>query len=383
MPETRQEPRLHLLFTSKKMAWNGETVYVESVARELVRRGHRVTVLTHPESRLHERLRGSDVELVDFSFLKSRPGVLVSFFTRARALARLAEERRADLVHSTASFDTWVASFALRLWPRTSYPLPLVRTKHNLSRIHPGWLNRWYYNRGITCLIAPSLAVEEQLGESGIVPASRVTRIVHGLAPGEGYPGTRREARERLGLRENDELVLFTGRLARNKDPDTAVRAACTAARRRPRLKLWMAGLGDDATLERLRALAGDSPVELLGYRDDTPCLLAAADVFIQPSVKEAFGLAVLEAAFAGVPLVVSDASGFRDLVHDRETGLVAPRGDVEALADRIVELLEDRPLAHQLAESARRRAHEEFTLERMVDQTEALYRELLEIEGI
>ena len=101
---------------------------------------------------------------------------------------------------------------------------------------------------------------------------------------------------------------------------------------------------------------------------------MAEADVFVFPSLWEGFGLAVIEAMRARVPVVCSDAGPLREIVVDGETGLLVPPRDPVALAAAILKVLESPALAAKLADRARAHADERFALERMVDETHAYY---------
>jgi glycosyltransferase involved in cell wall biosynthesis len=124
--------------------------------------------------------------------------------------------------------------------------------------------------------------------------------------------------------------------------------------------------------------VAGDGPltwpgVRWLGQRDDVPALLAAARVFVHPSVEEGMGQAVVEAMLAGVPVVVSDAGGLPEVVGD--TGLIVPAGDPVALAAAVERVLRGR---HPPTSAARDRALLRFSVDAMVDGTAAAYRQLV-----
>jgi glycosyltransferase involved in cell wall biosynthesis len=114
----------------------------------------------------------------------------------------------------------------------------------------------------------------------------------------------------------------------------------------------------------------------MLGNRSDVPDLLASFDVFAFPSRFEGLCVAVIEAQAAGVPVVATAVGGIRETVVDGETGFLVPVGDAEALADRILRVLEHPDEARRLADEARRRVRA-FSEERMVAETLALYERL------
>jgi glycosyltransferase involved in cell wall biosynthesis len=142
--------------------------------------------------------------------------------------------------------------------------------------------------------------------------------------------------------------------------------------------RVVVAGAKRDATadIEALVAERGwGERVHLLGARDDVPDLLAAADVFSMPSLWEGLPLAVLEAMFAGLPIVASRTSGIPEAIDSDRVGLLATPGDVPELAEHLGAVLRDPELRDRLGSAARERAHQEFTVSVMADRYLASYR--------
>ena len=134
----------------------------------------------------------------------------------------------------------------------------------------------------------------------------------------------------------------------------------------------------------RLRAKIAASPVRerihAPGHRDDAPALVAACDLFVLPSVKrEGLARSLIEAMAYGVAPVVTDCGGSPEIVVDGECGLVVPVRDAGALARAIARLYEDDTLRDRFGAAARARIAGEFKIERTIEQTLALYRELVE----
>jgi N-acetyl-alpha-D-glucosaminyl L-malate synthase BshA len=167
------------------------------------------------------------------------------------------------------------------------------------------------------------------------------------------------------------------------KRVDDVVAIFGEARRRAPERAMTLQLVGDGPEHERIRGLvraAGlDEWVQFLGERTDLPSVLCGADLFLLPSETESFGLAALEAMSCGVPVIASRVGGVPEVVIDGETGLLAPVGDVAAMAAHVVRLLADAPLRARLGAAGRRRAETAFPLEATVGRYEALYRRLLE----
>jgi len=137
------------------------------------------------------------------------------------------------------------------------------------------------------------------------------------------------------------------------------------------------------SALEELaRRLGISKRVRFAGRREqeDVVGLLHLADVFVLPSYYEGFGVALLEAQAAGLPVVAAEVGGVREVLDGGRTGLLVPPADPEALAEAVGRVLNDRSLADRLARAGRERVAREFPVERMVERYEALYRRALEL---
>lgn len=179
-------------------------------------------------------------------------------------------------------------------------------------------------------------------------------------------------------------IVLCGGRLHPSKGQDLLIEAAPSVLRRHPTATFQLAGgaqKGSEAYAERLRAAARahglDQTVDFLGFVEDTVELWRAADVYVQPSRDEPFGLGVLEAMMLGKPVVASAVGGLRELVIDGETGLLVAPGDARALSDAICRILDDPALAARMGAAGAERARSTFSIESAVQAIAATYAQL------
>jgi glycosyltransferase involved in cell wall biosynthesis len=207
------------------------------------------------------------------------------------------------------------------------------------------------------------------------VPADRV-RVIH--------PGVDSKLFRPVPAvpRSTTPSFLYVGRLKRYKGIGLAIQALALARRRRPDLRLDIAGTGDyRSELERLAAsLELDRAVVFHGFVSEERKidLMRGTWINIFPSPKEGWGITVIEAAACGTPSVASDSPGLRDSVRHGETGFLVPHGDVEGLAARMIELADSPPLVARLGERARRFA-ESLTWERTAAATERHLRDIIE----
>jgi glycosyltransferase involved in cell wall biosynthesis len=300
-------------------------------------------------------------------------------------LVRLVRERRYDVIHSHLFRADIYGGLAVG---QVGQPRPfLVSTRHNDDRF---FLNpfigivHYLLSARQDLIIAISDHVAHFTIARGVRHPGRVRRVYHGLRP----PDTavleragRRIREEELGVGPHEFLVGNVGRLAPQKGQRHLIEAMPLLLERVPTAHAVIAGGGD---LEAyLRGLAEDLEVQqrvhVLGPRQDVPALMHALDVFAMPSIWEGFGLVLLEAMAAGKPIVASRTATIPEVVLDGETGVLVPPGDAVALADALAGLADAPDLARRLGEAGRERLQKHFSIEKMVGDTETLYRELLE----
>jgi glycosyltransferase involved in cell wall biosynthesis len=222
-------------------------------------------------------------------------------------------------------------------------------------------------------IVCTSEAEYVEVGALGPALARRARVVLNGVAPAPLPSRTDRiAARRKLGLDEDAPVLVFVGGLRYQKNPELAVDAARLARRQLPGLVLLVAGEGP---LEaELRRMDGDW-LQLLGPRSDVPDLLAAADALLHTSRWEGLSLAVLEGLWRGRPAVVTDAPGNPEAVG--EAGFVAAQ-DARAVADAILRLFTTEGLLAHLGRLARSRAEALFDEQRMVEETFAVYDEVI-----
>jgi glycosyltransferase involved in cell wall biosynthesis len=131
--------------------------------------------------------------------------------------------------------------------------------------------------------------------------------------------------------------------------------------------------------VERAEALGLADRVLFLGKHASVDELLSCADVFLLPSASESFGLAALEAMASGAPVVATRVGGLPEVIPDGDAGYLVPVGDVDAMADAALEVLEDPVRWKTVSEAGRARAVDAFSADRVVPLYEAFYRRVLD----
>lgn len=358
--------------------WNGQVFRVFITSKLLAERGHEVVVGAPRGSMLAERARAAGLEVFDDLALSTKfiPHV---WWRDYRALRALFRARGFDVVHTHGSEDTWLSCFAARA---CSPRIPVVRTRHNSYRIRSHALNRWLYRSLIDQTVVVAAEQAGRFVESGVLAADKLVAIHDGIDMSRFTPGPgREEVRAELGIPQDAPLILTVARLAPEKGHRFLLDAAPAIAEKFPETRYLFPGVGvtDAPLLEQAERLGLKGKVILPGHRDDVVRLLRAADLFaLVPVDGETLGTSIIEALSVGLPVVATDVGGVRNVVRDGQTGLLLPAGDSAAIGQAVLRLLEDRDLARRLAEAGQRLVHTEFTCDHMVDQKEALYRQVI-----
>ena len=186
--------------------------------------------------------------------------------------------------------------------------------------------------------------------------------------------------RRRLGFRPEHLVIGSVGRLVEQKDYPTQLRAFALAAARVPRLRMVIAGDGPlrAALEETARDLAVADRVRFLGNRGDVPTILRSVDLFALASKFEPYGVALLEAKAAGLPIVATSVNEIPEIVADGESGLLTPPENAANMAALFVKLAQDRDLRVRLGARARIEA-QQHSLQAAVTAYETLYDASLE----
>ena len=191
---------------------------------------------------------------------------------------------------------------------------------------------------------------------------------------------TPQQARESLGLPPGGPLIASLGMLHRYKGFAFLIQALPALLQKFPDAQIAIAGTGPQETeLRRMAARAGVSAsLHWLGFCGNARTLLEAADVYVQPSLVEACPMALLEAGAMGLPVVASAVGGVPEVILDGETGLLVPRMEPAPLSVALKTLLSDAAMRARMGAAGRVRIYENFTRERMVAETLAVYEQML-----
>ncbi|MEI6413163.1 MAG: glycosyltransferase [Pseudomonadota bacterium] len=292
----------------------------------------------------------------------------------AGRLAAVIRRCRPDLLHlhSRRGADLW-GGLAARL---TGVPVVLSRRVDNPEpRL---WVALKYrlYDR----IISISEAIRQVLIAEGVAP-QRVVCVRSALeaAPFQA-PRDRRLFAAAFGIPEEALVIGMIAQLIERKGHRLLLAALPAVLARFPGLRVVCFGQGPlQKILERETGRRGlTSVVHWAGFRSDLADFLPGLDLLVHPAWREGLGIALLQAAAAGVPIIASRAGGMPEAVREGENGRLIPPGDATALATAMIDLLADEALRRRLGEGGRQLIAREFSVDRMVEGNLAVYQTVL-----
>jgi len=288
-------------------------------------------------------------------------------------------EHGIDVVHTHTPRTIVEASLALRGDSGVKH----IATKHLLNA--PGD-RRWglaYALLDRLTLYLPDIVIPvsntmgERIAAQPLLDRSKVVVVRNGI-PVDDFPGSdgRAAERDRLVIPKDAIVLGYAGRIDKVKRIDLLLKAFGEVLTQHPRAHLVIAGEGQ--LKAEMQALAGrldiGHAVTWPGFHTSMPGLLAAIDVYVQPSVNEGLSLSILEAMAAGRAVVATRVGGAEEIIAEGETGILVSPGSAAAIAAAVIRLLEDPDKRTAISRAGRARVESEFTLQTMADGYGAVY---------
>jgi glycosyltransferase involved in cell wall biosynthesis len=365
-----------LQITSARALGGGETHFLDLV-NGLHRRRHEVHVVLSPRSPLRTPL-----EHIPEGNIFSLPLRNALDASSAHQLARIVREREIEIIHAHMARDYPLAAFAAA----RNKNARIVITRHVLfpmSRLHAVTL------ANVSRVIAVSEAVARELRQRSVFAPGKIVVVRNGIDV-ERFARVRadfdpREFCHRMKIPDDRVLVGTVGEITKLKGHEDFVRAAALIAARVPDAHFIVAGDDQSRTLENEKSLKKlieehglTARVQRFGWLDNLAELYSALDIFVSASHSESFGLAIVEAMASSGAVVATATDGAREVIEDGISGKIVPIADPEALASAVVDLAEDAEERKRYGTAAQLRAREKFGFERMLEETEQVYRDAL-----
>lgn len=364
---------MKILEISSAVTFGGGERHLVDLAKGFAERGHSVFAAIRENISWHEKL----------SFLESRRIYTLPLknsldIFSARKLARIIRDNDIQIVHAHLARDYMVASLAVRMAPQAK----LVLSRHVLFSMNPAYQ---FLLNNVSKAIAVSEAVRLELTKT--FPAEKIRLIHNGIDVKRFGENPLNKEGDNFRFEHNipfdAPLIATVGELKPLKGQRDFVLAAQLVAEKFP--DAYFAVVGKDNSIKNdfrreirrmVKVFGLEKNFLWLDWVEDTKPLLQALDVFVSASHSESFGLAILEAMASATAVVATETAGAREILG--ETVNLVPIETPVKLAEKICELLESEEVRLKLATRLQTRAVQNFGIEKTVEETENLFREIL-----
>ncbi|MEI6071538.1 MAG: glycosyltransferase family 4 protein [Verrucomicrobiae bacterium] len=364
---------LNVILTDCSPNWGGQQYRLLREALWLAARGHKVLVICGKRSQLGVRLREHSPQ-ISLHLLNSWGGLhgLLEFFW---AVWRW----KPDIIHTRNWQDAfWGALAHVAGWTN-------VRSCHVTMPAHLSARRKFPFRSGCARVIAAAEFIKKHLVLVAGIPESRVDVVGEGVDLNEFHPGVDgRGFRSEFGIAEGVPVFGLVSMIRGEKGYNHFVNAAAKVLEKFPDARFVIAGDGEPARVEKLRAKIlkmfprQPSPVLLVGYRDDVPKVMAAIDVLVLPSKQEAQSLVIPQAFATGKPVIASNVGGIPENVRDGVNGFLVSPGDENGLAAAMEQLAASPDLRRRFGTAALELARRELSFDMKMDLLLASYRQAL-----
>jgi glycosyltransferase involved in cell wall biosynthesis len=361
---------MHILLSCQSFNKGGRTRRICDLAKVLEQRGHTVSlcVFEAPLDWIKRQFpRLADVHFID--------GENSGKFSVIRQFSSLVAKLSPDVIHAHCEKSFLVGGITGKL-----HRIPVLGTYHrsNLEFYQPTFKYRFFASLMSRCVAISTQRISLMQEQLGISP-EKIT-LIHGGVDLSAVKVSQDKsaAKIRIGADPDQRLLVSLGHLGEIKGHDHTLAALKDVVTNFPDVRLYIGGDGAPADYQRLQTLIQNydlqDHVRLLGEVTNAFELLAACDIFVLPSLEEAFGLVFIEAGAHGKPTVATNVGGIPDIITHNETGILVAPGDSAAIAAAINSMLESPDWACQLGKNARERVLANFTLEQMVNKYLQVY---------
>lgn len=374
--------KFSLLFVIDSLAFGGGERVFAQLINALSRKEYDVFLASYPNHKFYHSIHGHRAHFIPVDFSNRVSPLVIT------KLVRIIIRNRIDIVHGQGGRAEFYARLATKLTRRAKYVSTIAMPVEGFD---VGSLRKKVYTfldhfteRFVDRFIVVSEALRNRMISQHGIPPEKVIKIYNGIEIECYTPDSGNKFRNKIlneyGLDKDTILIGAIGRLVWQKGFEYLIRAIPTITKECPEVKFLIVGEGPlrKELVALSRELGVNEEVIFPGFRSDIADILAAVDLLAVPSLLEGFPMVTLEAMAMAKPIVATNIDGITEQMTDGVNGILVPPEDPVALATAVIRLLGDRKSAQQMGMAARGKVEREFSVERMVSETEKVYMALL-----
>ena len=365
---------LHILHSEAATGWGGQEIRIFQECQLLLDKGHKVSIVCQPNSALWNRCKSlSSQNFNCYALRMKNPANLFSILSFSKIIKLV----RPDIIHTHSSIDSWLAGIVGKF-----LDIPVIRSRHISIPIKTNFLNNWLYSYIPKRIITSGEAISEVVASVPGVDRADIKSISAGVDFKRfDFNIDCSKIKKELKINSNQFLIGKIGVIRGWKGYDYFVDCAPIVLEQFPQARFVIVGSGPgyEAIQSKVKNKNLEKFIFLLGHREDIPEIMGGIDIQILASYSGEGTPQVIPQAFAmKTPLVATSVGSVPELLGHGERGILVEPKNSEDLAKGILRLLKNRQTAQAVAEKAYTYCLKELNIEKMMDQTIAVYRDAL-----
>ena len=359
---------LSILHTESSCGWGGQEIRILPESQGMVQRGHHVTLVCCPNSKIAKAAPDYGIEVVTLPIEKKRGSALMALRNWLKV-----HRQQFDVINTHSSTDAWLVALScasLRHSPA------IVRTRHVSTDVSRSLPTRWLYLSSSAHIVTTGEKLRQTLHQYNRFPLSQMTSVPTGIDLEKFSPQNKQQAREKIGVPNKPTLgIVATMRVW--KGHKYLIEAWKTLHLQFPDWQLLLVGDGPQRkNLQPMVKLAGlEESVFFLGNRNDVPDCLNAMDLFALPSFgNEGVPQGIMQAMACGLPVVSTTVGAISEAVIDGKTGFTLAPQVQETLINYLAKLMASDELRQQMGQASLAHAKAQFGLDNMLDKMEKIF---------
>ncbi len=359
---------LSILHTESSCGWGGQEIRILTESQGMVQRGHHVTLVCCPNSKIAKAAPDYGIEVVTLPIEKKRGSALMALRNWLKV-----HRQQFDVINTHSSTDAWLVALScasLRHSPA------IVRTRHVSTDVSRSLPTRWLYLSSSAHIVTTGEKLRQTLHQYNRFPLSQMTSVPTGIDLEKFSPQKKQQAREKIGVPNKPTLgIVATMRVW--KGHKYLIEAWKTLHLQFPDWQLLLVGDGPQRkNLQPMVKLAGlEESVFFLGNRNDVPDCLNAMDLFALPSFgNEGVPQGIMQAMACGLPVVSTTVGAISEAVIDGKTGFTLAPKVQETLINYLAKLMASDELRQQMGQASLAHAKAQFGLDNMLDKMEKIF---------
>lgn len=375
--EKAEPDKIHILFVMDGMEFGGgERVFVQLAAG--LKDRYQLSAATMAGMKFEETLKSLGVQTYPVDM-----GSQLSF-KPVYKIFDIIKKNKVDFIHSQGARADFFARVAGRI---AGIPYNICTIATPIEKFDIGVLRKGIYRfidrlteSSVDRFIVVSDSLEKLLTSKRGISAKRVVKIHNGIELHKYHPAYNSgKLRIELGISQDVPLIGSIGRIIWSKGLEYLIEATKEIFILYPQARLLIVGEGPfkNKLVLKCKKLGIINNVIFTGFINDIREILSSIDLLVFPSLSEGFPMVVLEAMAMGKPIVATRIDGITEQISDGKEGLLVPPKDPSALAEAVSKLIGNRKLAKSMGLAARKKAEAEFSVEKMIAETEKVYQSL------